>query len=245
MESAVPLMQVMFLAQAGLQLMLLGWLVRIYRETGLAVALMLMIPQFGLFYDNLIVGIGSWIGIGPLLEAISWPRFWIHWLMGAWLIIASGAILRLAGFAWAQKKAVMGAFCGFTVFWMIWDIPYFFTKSLHPVCEFGLVRYSVQVAADKFCLSTQTVVPGDGPPWPQLATCFVVIAAGALLAFKRRFPWMMLGGILMFISATPPFAAIKLDNLGEVFIAGGCIWAIAHFSRGRRRAPLAREALAT
>ncbi len=245
MDSPVPLMQVMFLAQAGLQLILLAWLVRIYKETGLAVALLLIPPQFGLVYDNLIVGIGSWIGVGPLLEAISWPRFWMHWLMGAWLIIASGAILRLAGFEWAQKKAVMGAFCALTVFWMIWDLPYFFTKSLHPVCEFGLVRYSVQVAEGKFCLSTQVAVRGDGPPWPQLVTCFIVIAAGALLAFKRRFPWMMLGAILMLISATPPLAAIKLDNLGEVFIAGGCIWAIAHFARGRRRATLAREAIAT
>jgi hypothetical protein len=55
----------------------------------------------------------------------------------------------------------------------------------------------------------------------------------------------MIGGILMFISATPPFQALKLDNLGEVFIAGGCILAIAHFAKGHRRATLAREAVAT
>jgi hypothetical protein len=245
MESPVPLLQIMFLAQAGLQLLLLYWLVTIWRGTGLAVALVLMVPQFGLFYDNFIVGIGSWVGLGPVLEAISWPRFWIHWLMGAWLIIAAGAILRLADIGWAQKKWVMGSFCGLTVFWMLWDLPYFFSKSLYPVCEFGLVRYSTQVAADKFCLSTQVVVPGGGPPWPQLVTCFVVIGAGIVLWVKRSFPWMALGGTLMFISATPPFQALKLDNLGEVLIAGGCIWALAHFSKGRKRATLAREAVTT
>ena len=242
MNSAVPLMQVMFLAQAGVQLLLLIWLYRIWRGTGLAVAAMLLVPQFGLFYDNFIVGIGSWVGLGPLLEAISWPRFWIHWLMGAWLIIASGAILRLADIGWAQKKAIMGAFCVVTVGCMIYDVPYFFEKSLFPVCEFGLVRYSVAVAADKFCLATQVAVPSDGAPWPQLITCFVVIGAGAVLAVKRRFPWMMLGGILMFISATPPFQRLKLDNFGEILIAGGCIWAIAHFASGKQRKALAREA---
>jgi hypothetical protein len=61
MNSAVPLMQVMFLAQAGVQLLLLVWLYRIWRGTGLAVAAMLLVPQFGLFYDNFIVGIGSWV----------------------------------------------------------------------------------------------------------------------------------------------------------------------------------------
>jgi hypothetical protein len=53
---------------------------------------------------------------------------------------------------------------------------------------------------------------------------------------------MMLGGILMFISATPPFQRLKLDNFGEILIAGGCIWAIAHFASGKPRKALAREA---
>jgi hypothetical protein len=57
----------------------------------------------------------------------------------------------------------------------------------------------------------------------------VVIGAGALLLVRHRFPWMMLGGLLMLISAAPPFRALKLDNFGEVLIAGGCIWAIARF----------------
>jgi hypothetical protein len=35
----------------------------------------------------------------------------------------------------------------------------------------------------------------------------------------------------MLMSAAPPFRALKLDNFGEILIAGGCIWAIAHFSR--------------
>jgi hypothetical protein len=35
----------------------------------------------------------------------------------------------------------------------------------------------------------------------------------------------------MLASAAPPFRALKLDNFGEILIAGGCIWAIARFSR--------------
>ena len=65
----------LFLVQAGIQLLLLVWLVRIYKTTGLFVALALFIPQFGLVYDNLIVGLGRFIGPGEFLKAISWPRF--------------------------------------------------------------------------------------------------------------------------------------------------------------------------
>jgi hypothetical protein len=224
----------LFLAQAGIQLLLLGWLVRIYRSTGLLVALLLVIPQFGLAYDNLIVGLGSFIGTGDLLKAISWPRFWIHWLFGAWLIIACGAILRLAGFAWAQHKGVMVAFCALTTSLMVLDLPYFWTTDLYPICEFDLVRYSVQVPANMLCFPDQTVVPGRGPPVAAVVTCLVVIGTGMVLMIKRRFPWLFAGGLLMLVSAMPPLSAYKLDNFGEILIAGGCIWSIAHFAGGRR-----------
>ena len=65
----------------------------------------------------------------------------------------------------------------------------------------------------------------------------MVIVAGALLLVRHRFPWMMLGGLLMLISASPPFRALKLDNFGEVLIAAGCIWAIARFVQRRDPTP--------
>ena len=225
----------LFLFQGLVQLLLLVWLVRLWRETGLAVALLLILPQFGLVYDNVLVGLGSRIGLGDTLEALSWPRFWMHWFSGAWLIIASGAILRLAGIPWAQQRGVMVAFCALTAAMMVIDLPYFWSvRELYPVCEFDLVRYSVQVPADALCSPDQQPVPGQGAPIPQVVTCLVVIAAGAVLAIKRRFPWVLLGALAMFVSALPPLSRLKLDNFGEILIAGGCIWGIAHFAGGRR-----------
>jgi hypothetical protein len=230
----------LFIVQAVLQLALFAWLVRIYRKTGLAIALVLFIPQLGLFYDNLMLASGSFIGLGATLEALSWPRFWVHWLFGAWLIIASGGILRLAGFSWAQHKATMMAFCSLTALLMLHDLPEFWSSQLYPVCEFDLIRYSTQVSAEHFCFPDQVAVRG-GPPLAAVVTCVIVIATGAVLWVRRGFPWMMLGALAMLVSATPFMRPYKLDNLGEVFIAGGCIWALARFSRGRR-ATLARVA---
>jgi hypothetical protein len=151
-------------------------------------------------------------------------------LSGTWLIVACGSILRLAGFSFMRYPQAMLAFCAMSVALMIYDLPHFWQDSLHPVCEFDLVRYSTAVSADAFCFEGQQVVT-TAPPLPSIFTCLVVILAGAAVMWRHRFPWMFLGGVLMLASAAPPFRALKLDNFGEILIAGGCIWAIAHFSR--------------
>ena len=228
----------LFLFQAALQLALFAWLWRLWRGRGVVVAAVLLLPQFGLFWDNLIVGLGRHIGLGPVLEALSWPRFWLHWLSGAWLVAASGAILRYAGFAFMRPSRAMLSFCAATMVLMLYDLPHFWRDSLHPVCEFDLVRYSTAVAPGTFCFPDQAVIVG-APPFAAIVTCLVVIIAGALLLVRHRFPWMMLGGLLMLMSAAPPFRALKLDNFGEVLIAGGCIWAIARFAVRRSPATVA------
>ncbi len=224
----------LFWCQAAMQFILFWWLVRIWRTTGAAAAAVLIVPQFGLVYDNLMVAAGSDIGLGPLLEALSWPRFWIHWLMGAWLIIAAGAVLRMAGVRRAQSRWAMGGFCLLTVALMAYDLPHFWSETLYPVCEKGLVRYSTAVSPKDFCFPDQVALSG-GPPIAAIMTCLVVIACGIVLWRARRFPWMFLGALLMFLSASPPLMRLKLDNFGEVLIAGGVIWAVAAFAP--RRAP--------
>jgi hypothetical protein len=231
----------LFLVQALLQALLFIWLVRIYRQTGLALALVLFIPQLGLVYDNLLLALGARIGLGPTLEMLSWPRFWVHWLFGSWLTIAAGGILRLAGFTWAQHKAVMAGFCVITAALMLHDLPEFWTAQLYPVCEFDLVRYSTQVSAKFFCLPDQVAVAGSGPPIAPVVTCLVLIVTGTILLVRRRFPWMLAGAVAMLLTASPLLRHYKLDNFGEVLIAGGCIWALSHFAGGRK-ATLARDA---
>jgi hypothetical protein len=184
-------------------------------------------------WDNLIVGLGRFIGFGPLLEALSWPRFWLHWLFGTWLIVAAGSALRLAGFAWMRPARSLVMFCSLTVALMMLDLPHFWRDSLHPVCEFDLIRYSTAVSADTLCYAGQTVVKSS-PPIASILTCFVVIGVGLVLWLRRGFPWMFAGGALMLASAMPGLRDYKLDNFGEILIAGGCLWALDRFSLDRR-----------
>lgn len=223
----------LFLGQSLLQAALLWWLWRLWRRTGLLAAAVLLVPVLGLVWDNLIVGAGRFIGFGPLLEALSWPRFWLHWLFGTWLIVGAATALRLAGFEWMRRPQAMLVFCATVVGLMLYDLPHFWRDSLYPVCEFDLLRYSTAVAADATCFAGQPAVPGT-PPFASIVTCLIVIGCGGALLVRHRWPWMFLGGVLMLLSASPLLREFKLDNFGEILIAGGCIAALARFSAGQR-----------
>ena len=78
----MPMYSLMFLAFALAQLGLFIWLLGIYRRSRAPGALVLLVPQFFLIWDNLRVAAGIVIGFGDLLYALSWPAFWAHWLSG-------------------------------------------------------------------------------------------------------------------------------------------------------------------
>lgn len=227
-------MTVQFFLYAAAQLILFFWLVSIYRKTGAVAALVLLVPQFFLFYDNFIVAIGSFVGVGPVLKAISWPRFWAHWFTGYWIIIAAGSILRLADFTWARNKFVMASFCVLTAGLMVYETSNLWRVDLFPICQADLVRYTTSIRPGESCVDPSFQIKQQDSPLAVIIANFIIIIVGAILAFRRRFPWMMLGGILMLLSAALPIArALKLDNLGEILITGGIIWAVAHFTAKR------------
>ena len=221
----------MFLGFAIAQASLFVWAMRLWRSTRATALPVILIPLFFLVWDNLRVASGIVIGFGETLYWLSWPVFWAHWLSGCWLIIASGSILRLAGFAFAQSRAVMAGFCLVTVALMLHDLPLFWTKEIYPVCEFDLIRSSGSVTEANRCSPDQALVKGEFPIAP-VVTCFVVIGTGIALWVRRGFPWMAVGGIVMLLTAAVPvLSRNRLDNLGEVFIKGGSIFAIWFLTR--------------
>lgn len=216
----------MFLFFAIAQTALFVWAVRLWRETRAKPLAVILVPQFFLIWDNLRVASGIVIGFGEPLYWLTWPAFWAHWLSGCWLIIASGSILRLAGFEFAQTRIAMGAFCVVTAALMLHDLPLFWTKEIYPVCEYDLIRYSGSVTEANRCSPDQALVQGEVPLAPVI-TCFVVIGTGIALWIRKGFPWMAVGGIVMLLTAAvPALNRHRLDNLGEVFIKGGAILAV-------------------
>lgn len=57
-----------------------------------------------LVYDNAALGLGRFIGEGPLLEALNYARYYIHAAITPLLVAWALHTLRRAGFGWAQAR---------------------------------------------------------------------------------------------------------------------------------------------
>ena len=210
---------------------LLVWVVRLYLSTRSAAVLMVIVPMLALWYDCLVIGLGRLLGPGDLLQALSYPRFWAHWAIGSFWIIAAGSIGRLAGLPFLGKRWVMGSLCLLTLLMIGIEIPHFFHLTLHPVCFADTVRYSEVVAANALCFPDQMPVSGGSPPIPPITTTAVILAVGIALWVRRGWPWMALGAIAMLFAAAVPTSRFgpAASNAGEIVLALAMVASVARF----------------
>lgn len=228
----------LFLCYAVIHLIIWLWGWRLWSQTGRPrVLLIVLIASTLLFYDNFRIGIGRFIGQGDLLYALSVPAFAWHWSMLPLLIIAAGALARLAGLRWAQSRLVMGAFCMAAVLLSALDIPSIFSMQLYPACLADTLRYSTRVSAAQLCAGSDLVISSGPGPLVAILTNVVVLAVGIALWIQRGWPWLTVGAGLMFIAAGA-FASsewsLPIANFGEICFTFGYIISCAHFARKNR-----------
>lgn len=229
-----------FLAYAVVHISIWIWGWKLWSETGRPVALLLvLVASTLLFYDNVRIGIGRFIGTGDLLYNMSVPAFAWHWSLLPLLVIAAGSIARIAGLQLAQNKLVMGAFCLVAVGLSAYDIPKIFTMELYPACLADTVRYTTSVKETQLCNPTDTIEAGASHlPIVAIATNLVVLAVGIALWIQRRWPWLAIGSGLMFVAAGAfgghPYG-LPIANLGEIFITLGLVLTAGHFARLKHR----------
>lgn len=166
--------------------LLCGWSAIIWRKTRSLGTFSLLLVMLGLLYDNLILSLGNFIGIGPLLQALSWPRFAMHQLVLPWITYAAYDQLRLEDVAWAQKPA---ARTGTIIFTILTTAAGIFTRlkplRLKPTELDGVTRYAAEGV--------------KGPPLVSILSIGAVGAAGYFVWRKQRSPWLLLTVIAVFI----------------------------------------------
>ena len=165
----------------------------------------------GLFYDNFIIGIGSFIGEGSLLKGLNAVRFYVHALATPTMIMFAVATAQRLGIGWAQNRNVFALF-GILTLAMIGlgasvDI---FDLSLIPELDNGTLRYVNDHTA--------------GPPIPAIVTIIVMTVVGGFIWRKAKWSVLFFGSFLMFVFAGAGASILLLSNLGEVFFAGGILW---------------------
>ena len=100
------------IAQAALAV----WAFSMWRAERTAAALTLLLPPAAVVYDNVIIALGSYIGAGPLLEALTIPRFAGHALLTPiWIVTAVAFALRAGAFAGRERAFVTGS-------WALWGL---------------------------------------------------------------------------------------------------------------------------
>ncbi|XVU24061.1 hypothetical protein ACQPZJ_43630 [Actinoplanes sp. CA-054009] len=174
-------------------------------ETVLLVLVLKLPPQWtrnllalvvaALIWDNAVIALGSTIGPGATLEALSVPRFVTHALLVPLLVLIAAG---LAGVADLRPFILVTALLiGVGVYADI------VTLSLEATRYSGTLRY--------------TNAASDGPPIPAIAVILILIAFGVLLLRRHRSPWLLAGALTMLIAAATGLP--WLANLGELALA--------------------------
>lgn len=218
-----------------------GWVA--WSRNGRPVALLLvLVGGTLLFYDNLRIGLGRFIGEGELLKALTVPAFAWHWSMLPLLVIAAGSLARLAGLGWARNRFVMGAYCVVAVALSALDIPKIFSMELYPACVADTFRYSTSVNEAQLCSPDGKLVQGAGAALVAILTNIIVLATGIAIWVRTRWPWMALGALAMFIAAgvfARSYYSLPIANFGEILITLGLITTAIHFARQQQAAAAA------
>ena len=218
---------------------------------------LVLVPATLLWYDNLRIGLGRFVGEGPLLYALSVPALAWHWTMLPLFVLAALAMARAAGLAWARTRWAGVAFGGVALALFAIDVPYalgvvFGTVELRVGCIGDAIRYTASLGPAYLC-GPEAEVHRVGPgPLVAIVMNVVVLGVGIALWVGRRWPWLALAAGAMFVAAAggPAWGsyAPPVANVGEIgFVAGLIATALRFAAEGstlrpaRTPAPSARS----
>jgi hypothetical protein len=212
------------------------YLWRVHKAPGAPIVAMI---AAALTYDNLIISLGMTIGIGPLLQALSWPRFAMHALLTPFMMIAVTQMAAAGGIRWAESRQWQ-----ITVWVLVLamialgSFEHLVGLETFPACFDGIVRYTANLSPSHFCFAGQEAVSGSGPPIPSIVGNVVTLVVGFSLWRHNGWIWLMSGALLMFAAAGIPFSGFGMapGNGGEVLLMASYVVTVARFGRFRKSA---------
>jgi len=214
---------------------LLFWTVQRWREFRHPVLVLLAFLILALPYDTALVGAGRWLGQGEQLEFLSGPRFMLFALSVPLILIINASLAKLAGFRWAQPRWFVGAVCllatGFLL--LSWRQILFF-PDLYPACWADTLRYVPSVTPTQVCSPGQVSAGSPGPlPLAALLALPSMVALGAALWWRRRWPWLFAGTLagLTFLGLPPSAVGPIPGFFGDALNMLALVATAVHFLR--------------
>ena len=186
----------LYAVYTAVHLILLLWGAQIWRRHHTVSTAILIAISFGLFYDNLILALGTWLGEGHPLLALSWPRFILHQLVLPWMILAAFDQARLTGANWTKWRWSRGTAVLLSILVMIVGIlTRLVPVALEPELMDGVVRYVARNVS--------------GPPIVSIVSIELVGMMGISWWRQKQWPWLTLIVILVFIGEGYPSEAVR------------------------------------
>ncbi|MEI7769201.1 MAG: hypothetical protein WCI67_04385 [Chloroflexales bacterium] len=207
-----------YVLYAAIQIALLAFAIRLLLRDRHWLLAAFVINVFGLAYDNLAIGLGSLIGPGDTLMALSYPRYAIHALTTPLFGMIGLCLAQSAGVGWARSRAASTAFWAITLPALAWAIyTDLIALRLEPATSMGTLRYANAAAS--------------GAPIPAIiAITLLIICGGGILA-RARWPWLLIGALVMFATAGSAAKLGVVANLGEIALVAGIVATAQRFPR--------------
>ena len=225
-----------FLAIAVVDFAVLVYAFRLYRQYPSTAQWLATVPFGLLWYDNVVIGLGSTIGEGELLIQLNTVRFLAHYVFLPFAIVAVGAIARQAGFKWAQPWFFMAGVASLATYFILYDLYLFKNSTFYPSCFADTLRYTTSISTYTACGPDAAVGAGQSiPPVPALTLSNLQIVFGAYLWWKVGFKWLFLVSVGVLVLFASPYSATGgiFSNIGEPIISGMLLLTAAHVTRHR------------
>jgi hypothetical protein len=165
-----------------------------------------MICLASLIYDCWAIAAGRFLGEGPLLQAVSRPRFYTHALFTPLLIIFAFGLARRLGARWAGNRAFHAVICLFALALIVLGAR---EDILH-------LTFAPKTLGDSLRYANAAA---KGPPMPAILVNVFFLLIGGWLWRKTKSAAFFLGSLFMFIIAPLTPKLPLLGNFGELGIS--------------------------
>ncbi len=190
---------------AGAQAAICAWSFWLWRAKSAPGSALLAMITATFAYDNLVLASGHLIGLGEPLELLSRYRYAFYVINAALFPLAAARIGAAAGLESMRSGPLRNAvlLCVLVMFgYGLW-----FSLSgfdLAPSCYEGIVRYSVNVPANQLCFAAQEPLIDSGVPLNAVVAHILVTILGAAILGKRKWPWLFVASMTLFVAEKFP-----------------------------------------
>jgi len=182
------------LSIALIEWILLGWGIRLWRQSSTVAMIVLPLLLASTSYDNFILVIGNLIGAGDLLESLSMVRFLLHYLVVPFFIVIGVELAHEAGAAWATTiSRFLSWFIAFGLAGVDVSTNYVILE-LKPTYFAGLLRY----------------IPANltGPPIITIIVSVFMVMIGLGIWIRLKWSWLFVGALVALIGNAMPSSTL-------------------------------------